>query len=440
MSNKILILLMFFAIQLQSQTSLNQYFMDFNPNSISVNPGLNPDFKHYIGIPALSNINVGVSNSGFAFTNLFDDNGFTFDEFLNSLNDKNNLNIGFSQDILSFGFTVDSVNYFSFSSGLKSSLDFGYSSSLFEFIILGQGDAKFLGKTVSLDGNSINLSAYAETALGYNRVINDKLTVGGRFKILNGVVNLNGNTDGVSIYTDAEDFDVTIVSDFEINSSGISGGQIDPVANLGFGVDLGGSYKISDKLEVSASVLDLGYINWSNDTRKYYNDNATFTYEGVPYEEFNDSSRNYFEDLSDSIAGIFELKEDSNYTYRTTLPTRFIVGGKYQINNLFTVDGLYSGRFTKQKMFSTVVIGGSVKLRRILQARLSYSIINNTYSNFGAGFSINLGAFQIFMLADNLLGFSQIDYAKTLNASVGMNVVLGRGKKNEQKKKESEEE
>ena len=49
------------------------------------------------------------------------------------------------------------------------------------------------------------------------------------------------------------------------------------VAGLGFGIDLGASYKVLDNLTVSAAVLDLGYINWKGSETTMATINATET-------------------------------------------------------------------------------------------------------------------------------------------------------------------
>lgn len=47
------------------------------------------------------------------------------------------------------------------------------------------------------------------------------------------------------------------INDVDIDGAGLGG--------FGMAVDLGGIYKINDDWTVSASLLDLGFINWSND-------------------------------------------------------------------------------------------------------------------------------------------------------------------------------
>ena len=141
-----------------------------------------------------------------------------------------------------------------------------------------------------------------EIGLGYSRPVTDKLTVGGRVKALLGVgkgqmkvnnFNLNvdynqefANLSQDQIYQRIANGDlredtplgtVKYTADAQVSTTVKGGGlkynqegnisgfdfkaEDAGVAGLGFGIDLGASYKVLDHFTVSAAVLDLGYIN-----------------------------------------------------------------------------------------------------------------------------------------------------------------------------------
>lgn len=433
----------------KAQGPLNSYFMDYNPYSYYLNPGKLPNFKTFVAFPALGNFNT-TAYSSVAFNNAFNQGNVDLYQLLSELKPKNNF--GFSQNInvLAFGFSPSEKSYFSFSTGVKTDFNFGLSKDFAGLFLLGNGHPNYLGKTADFTGTGLKSNAYADVNLGYTRVINDKLTIGANFKLLHGVGAAGFDLKGVGVYTDADTWENTFTSDFEIyvtdvetsneddygipgnfNYSGFKFGK-----NLGFGLDLGASYKLTDKIELSASVLDFGSIKYKNAIR-YYNDGSSFTFEGVDFNDIsNDENSNFGDALMDTLSSIFGLKKDSNVSYTSYLPTRFIIGGKYQLNKFFTVDALYSGRFIHNTLQSSLVIGSGVKLGKVLSARLSYGIVNNSYFNIGSGITLNLGAFQVFAVADNFIGFSQVDYSRFLNVSAGMNFVFGRGRTYEPKKSE----
>ena len=61
---------------------------------------------------------------------------------------------------------------------------------------------------------------------------------------------------------------------------------------------------------MSASLIDLGYINWQTDARRYYNNKASFSWDGLDAMKFlSDTalSKNYASHLADSLKNIFGL-------------------------------------------------------------------------------------------------------------------------------------
>jgi hypothetical protein len=447
MNNKFIYILLICFTVAKAQGPLNTYFMDYNPYSFYLNPGKLPNFKTFVAFPALGNFTTS-AYSGVAINKAFNDGNLDVYQLLNELNQKNNFGFNQNINVLAFGFSPSEKSYFSFSTGVKAEFNFGLNKDFAGLFLLGNGHPNYLGKTADFTGTGLKSNAYADINLGYTRVINDKLTIGANFKILNGLGAAGFNLKGVGIYTDADTWETTFTSDFEIyvtevettdedefglpgnfNYSGFKLGK-----NLGLGLDLGASYKLSDKIELSASVVDLGYINYKNAV-KYYNDGSSFTFQGIDFNDINnDGDSNYGDALLDTLTTIFGLKKDSNVSYSTYLPTRFILGGKYQLNKYFTVDALYSGRFVNNTMQSSLIIGSGVKVGKVLSARLSYGLINNSFFNLGSGITLNLGAFQVFAVADHFIGFSQVDYTRYLNLSAGMNFVFGRGRTYESKK------
>lgn len=166
---------------------------------------------------------------------------------------------------------------------LNARTSFGVSMpyELFEF-------AKNTGnRTYNIGNISANGQAFAELAFGHSRQINEKLRVGAKVKLLFGAGRGDVNIDNVKADLAADDkwtvsghakSEVSVkgftykteekeykeegrgtyqyVNDVDVDGAGLGG--------FGLAFDLGGVYKINNDFTVSAALLDLGFIKWSN--------------------------------------------------------------------------------------------------------------------------------------------------------------------------------
>lgn len=453
-SSKLLIILITASLSLSAQYPSIQGLFNNVPQSKYYNAGHFPtDYKGYFGFPLLTNISTTASNSGFAMKDIYKDGNIDLDQLVNTIDDKNLLNVGFGIDVIGFGFSVKD-NYFSFNITPKVDFNFGYNKNLLGFIIEGNGGS--IGKELSFDGTGFDISAYTEIGFGYTRKVNDKLSAGGRMKILLGVANLSGNFDGVSIYTDPDDFSITANSTFSINMYGSHlandslatawGASNVNFNNLGLGVDFGASYTLNDQLTVFANVVDLGFLSWKDFGERLYNDGASFTYDGLAFDELmsddegdsNDPEEEedgYFERLSDSLSETFSLEKE-RLSYTTSLKTKVFLGGNYKFNKYFNADGLLYGRFYAGKLYTSAQVGLGVQLGKWFNLKGSYGITNGTYDNLGAGVVFTLGGFQLYTMFDNLYGVSRLDYTRNLTASFGINFLI-KGDDDQEKSKKS---
>ena len=115
-------------------------------------------------------------------------------------------------------------------------------------------------------------------------------------------------------------------------------------------------------------------------------------------------------------------------------------------HNNFVSLSFYSS-FVRKRWRRGLGIAYNYHLGNFLSATASYSIYNRSYSNLGAGISLNLGPVEIYMLTDNVLAFGtlnprdnflnnngsssiNIDTKKVRNGQVhfGINLTFGRDK------------
>ena len=452
MKIKILMIIVLATSNLFAQYPTTQLLLNDVPQSKYYNAGSFPEYSGHFGFPVLSNISVTASSSGFAMKDIFKNkNTLDLNGLLDGLSNKNYINTGFGIDVLSFGFKVKK-NYFSLNITPKADFNIGYNKDLLGFIINGNGG--YIGETISFDGTGFDISVYNEVGIGYTREVNEKLSIGGRLKLLTGLANLSGDFDGISLYTDNDNFKLTANSTFSINQYGahlIPGDNGDSLteawgaplvnpSNFGLGVDFGTAYKVSDKLNVFASVIDLGYLSWKDYGEELYNDGASFSFGGASLDEVlnNDTTggddEDFFSELTDSANGVFAL-ERKRSSYTTSLKTKIFAGLNYKVNDYIDADAVLHGRFFGSKFYPAIMLGAGLNLKRWLRLKLSYAATNGSYDNLGTALVLNLGAFQIYGSMDNLLGFTQLDYARNLNGSFGINFVFGKNKDEEKSKK-----
>lgn len=442
MKSNFLVLILLISGSIYAQYPTQLIVLKDVPQAKYYDAGYFPHYSGHIGFPLLSNISVTASSSGFAMKDFFENkNTVDLSGFVNGLSNKNYLNVGTGIDLFTLGFKIKK-NYFSINITPKVDLNLGYNKNLFKFLVEGNGG--FVGQTISFEGTGFDASAYNEFGFGFSREINEKLSVGGRLKVLLGIANISGDFDGVGLHTDNDNFEITATSTFSVNQYGAhltndsladawGASEVNP-SNLGYGVDFGGSYDLSDKLNVFASVVDLGYLSWKDYGQRSYNDGASFSFGGVPYSSDTSGSEesNYFDELSDSIQNVFSLKEERT-SYKTALKTKIFIGANYKLNKFFDADAVAYGRFFGSKFYPSLMLGVGANLGSWFRVKLSYAATNGSYDNIGAGLVLNLGAFQIYGAMDNLYGLTQLDYAKNLTGSFGINFLIGKNKDDEEK-------
>ena len=280
-----------------AQTINSAYFTEDYKFRHMLNPAFGNE-QNYVSIPALGNISVNThGNFGYRdvimsnpmYPSLSDKKMTTFlnpyisaEDALSGFSTGNNRITGdVSLTILSAGFKAfGGYNTIEINSRTTTGVSLPY--ELFEF-------AKNTGNH-SYDIGDINAHAqsFAEIAFGHSRQINDKLRLGAKLKVLVGLGRADVKMRNMKADLTAEDkwtitgeatADVSMkgasyVSEekkYNIEGSGtyerVNDVDLDGVVVGGFGmaIDLGGVYEINEDWTVSASVLDLGFISWTND-------------------------------------------------------------------------------------------------------------------------------------------------------------------------------
>lgn len=425
------------ATSAMAQQEATLHLMNNVIQSSRTNPALRP--KNNVHVSFIPSFRVGVANSGFNYNSLAsqvetDESGQKVLDigklYRNTkLSDRDYLNLGGSIDVFMLSFR-SGKGRFSLNVTEHVQARLGYSNTLFKTIAVGNTP----GETLDFGGYWLRGMHYREIGLGYNRkILDDKLVVGGRIKTLFGMANIHTKKADFSVATGADSvlYALTLQSDMLVQTAGTNSAQDDAInyitntGNFGMGIDLGATYQYNEKITFSASILDLGFINWKEDVTNYRSA-GSFEFSGTDNDGLLTGGG--FEvdmtGLTDSIANTFEIVEDSA-SYRTGLPTKMYLTGYYRLaKNTQASATLYTdyiGSFRR-----SFTLGITQGLGRWLQAAATYSMQARSYNNLGLGLTVTTGAkgLQLHAITDNVLALTNPGGAKVANVRAGFNLVF----------------
>jgi hypothetical protein len=288
------------------------YYMGTLPQSYFMNPATQPQCDVYIGLPVASQINARVTTGSlsagdFFFKDPLSDSVITWthpnadpNDLLAKLNKVETWGGTIDFSLVSFGFRVKDM-YFSFDAAVRNSITTSLSKDYFEFAWLGNEN----DRTYDFSDMGVEVMEYMEFGVNISRHFGDQLQIGIRPKMLFGLATISTLSNSTTLYTSTEEWvlnsnaearfaatGVTIPvdeegnidwdQDFEFDSTIFSptGYQKILSKNRGWGIDIGAHYKPIDNLQVSLSVLDLGYIKWRESTH-VAEVNGTYVYDGL---------------------------------------------------------------------------------------------------------------------------------------------------------------
>ena len=325
--------------------------------------------------------------------------------------------------------------------------------SLFDFFLNGNKEYMLEGKPHDISRLSFDMSAFHELGVGYTAEIREKFSVGGRIKLLFGMANVSTKVTSLELTTDPDMYFITTTADmqirkstgmFEYDGEGFSFGDIGRLTgdlatfgNIGLGLDLGASYKITDKIAVSLSVTDLGFINWLHNAQ-IASANGEYTFEGIElgFRPGEDGKLSYGMDtqaynvghIMDTLVDLFDMDINEN-SYMTWLPSNVYVGATYQFHEKLGFGFLYRGEIYKKTYNQAVTLSVNSNITHWLSLHASWSYINNTILNMGLGFSMRAGFVTWYMVTDDVIGLVFPQRAKTVNMRMGCNLTFGHKKK-----------
>jgi outer membrane protein OmpA-like peptidoglycan-associated protein len=380
-------------------------------------------------------------------------NDETGDQTLKKIIDDDNYNFKNMQiyqevNPLFFGFRIKK-NYITF--GIQNSLNHNISlpKDLLSVVYYGNASSgNLFGKDIKISDLQIELSATSSAYLGYTRDVNEKLTIGIRGKYIAGLYHAQMLKNITTLTTDSGEnnaYRITASTDYEMRAAGydridgiMNQANLDPVAvardyftkpvGSGFSIDLGVNYRVSNRLSLSGSVVDLGYINWKE--TKSYSKNATFVWEGFRTNDPSQIDSTELNNIKDSLSELFKPNESSNVGYRTSLNPKVYFGLQYNLYRSGSVGLVGYGEMWKEKFYPGASVSFTQRFWRILDLRLNYNIYREQYKNVGVGLAMSIGPILVYTATDNILGWAPLDGTLKLDAHYtnfrfGVNLNIG---------------
>ncbi len=434
----------FFLIANAQQNNTLFLMRDLPQNNI-VNPASSIKCKWYLGVPLVASTHVNAYSSGFSANDILTTNSsgeleLTPGHAINKMNKLEVLATELHVNWLYFGYKYR-THYFTFSLSEKLNTYNIYSKNL--ALLLYKGNSQFEGKNVNMDGTRVNANHYREYALGWANEVNENLSFGCKVKFLFGKgnvfmrpsqasLNVDKNTFAQNIITNADAY-VSFPVDIETDEEGyiedvVMQEDIDwkkyamNTSNFGLGMDVGMIYKINDVTTLSASLLDIGFINWKSDVQIIKE--HTSVYVDASDDTFSPTDGSV---VSDTLRSLFK-PDIVNGSYASTLKPTLYLGVDRQLTDQINVGALISSEIYQNRFHHALSLSGNFHINDKLAASASYTIQNNQFNNLGLGVGWQLGVLYFHAVSDNIPAFFALDNARNINLRFGVGILAGCGK------------
>ncbi|WP_051907793.1 DUF5723 family protein [Flavimarina sp. Hel_I_48] len=440
--------------------NIQLYNADYLPQSLLMNPGVEVEYDYHFGIPLLSGIHAGFGSTEITVNDIFRNDPSTtindrIEQAISSVSRNDYFSVDQHLEILSAGWRNRKGNYLSAGWYQETNVIAYFPKD--PAILAYEGNSGNLGKSFDLGDLSARGEVVSVLHFGINKRVSKNLSIGGRAKIYSSMFNATstGNKglfsttrtpDGNNIFRhnlrglDAS-FKMSGVEDFrdletsDVISSSLFGG------NYGLGVDVGFSYKLDRQWQLTASLVDLGFIFHSNKTREIYA-NGNYEFDGIGFiyptvTEPNDEPP-YYDQLVNDFKANVSYGNETDITYTTMRPLKFYSSLEYRFGEstgftcLRPSDNSYRFRtgltlfaINRPRLPQASLTGYfDARLLNFLHTKVTYTVDPYTATNLGFLVSAQIAKFNLYISADNMLGYENLAKSNTIAFQFGMQFVF----------------
>jgi hypothetical protein len=412
------------------------YFM----KTVSTRHELNPSFQpvtngYYSTIPVFSGFSTEIGNNSISLENIlypknvdgkyktiwfFHEKG-NIGDFYKNLKTTAQIYTEVDLRLFALGFKMQNNSYLTIGLNTKSSTGVFVPKDLAKLLVYGTLE-KDKVNSFNLDRFGVRENLYTELAVGYSRAIDKKLTVGGKLKLLAGHANatteitkfrldasrdkwnfdirgtVNASVPNVTYDLDEQNKIETVNTDRIIDD--LKFGNL--LAGFGLAFDLGANYKLlNDRLTVSASLLDFGFIGWNAKNAVNIPVDEQFEFDGIEIE-IKDGTANWDEDYFDNVLNDINYSTSFN-SYMSALAAKILIGAEYEIlDNYLTLGALSKSTIINRSVFQEITASVNYLQFDYFNVSLSYSLLSGRFSTFGLGLGGRIGPVNIYLASDYL--------------------------------------
>lgn len=422
----ILSIAILFAYQAGAQQINSMYWIPDLPLTNQMNPAFMTPCKFYMEIPVFGNINLNANTNAFSMKDIYTENSngevvLDIDGLYNDeLKDVNYLSFDTRINIIAMGLTIDKILY-----TLQISDVFvgrvGFRKGMFTLPI--EGNTPFVNDEIEM-GPRFQVDYYREYAFGMAMEPIKDWRFGARAKFLTGIMHARSTKSDLGFYTGTTaagtvnenairaNYEIEMLNPFtsfyydqdsmevsneerEFSASSILG-----FSNPGFALDLGAHHLYDKNWSFAASVLDLGFISAGDDAQVIRaNGSAAWTGMDIPSTLENNGIGDQLAGEIDSVMENLNASvTDESYVY--WLDPKIYLAAKYQYDDLYHFGVVSRSEIFMGRLISSLTFTGIYRPTDWFNTLLSYSIMNNSFTNLGFGFKIG----PFYATTDNIIG------------------------------------
>jgi len=449
----ILVLLLNGVGKVQAQPN-TLYFLKGVPQTKDLNParpGIDKGF--YISMPLFSKIDISANTNNWSYNDILhrgtgamaDSMVWDFKKYLSALGKNNFLMESAALTLLEFGYKKKE-NFYAFSWSERQYAEPFFAKSLAE--LLYYGNEPYLGSTYHSGYFGVGAAHYREFSFTYARELKKKISIGITGKLLFGMA--GAKTTGLNFVggmpIDGNQIDmrasgkamISAPIDIQVlNNNGYQtitqdrfniGSYLANFGNPGLAVDLGFTNKVSEKLELSVSLIDLGFIAWTKDINAF-TENGHYLYSGIDLNDPTNTPpttkdvRKLFSTMYNNMQDAFALDKSTN-NFSSLLPVKLYVAGEYKVREGLTLGALTRVRMFNNMLHTSFTASANARISKNFSMSASYSVMESTFDNLGFATAYRIGPVQIYAAADNVPSFFMPTIARNTNLRLGINLIL----------------
>ncbi|WP_034889266.1 DUF5723 family protein [Gillisia sp. Hel_I_29] len=459
-----IILFLCFSV-LTAQNKQLLYNVSALPQTLMSNPGANINFDGHIGIPFLSQISFAVGSSGVDMHDIFktSSNGINsrITNTIQRLTNQDYFMVNEQIEILSLGWRINKDNYLS--AGVYQETDLFAYFPKDPMVLINEGNNDYLNVPFKFEDVSFTGEVLTVYHLGWNKRMDNKLTLGARLKLYSGIFNVE-STDNSGTFTTREtpeglNYYRHFASgiDIRVNTSGYASLKDDSKTvqeaskellkrsffggNVGAGIDLGATYKIDQNFVVTGAIQDFGLMYQREDVENYlyYGTYETSGIEplfpevapggkAIPYWDiFEDEVDANLKDetIQESYITWRPLKINTSLQYgfgETVGPCNYLRPLKRRFENIFGIQ-LFGVKRPRGLKYAFTMFYDR-KFTPDLRMKITYTLDDFSYANVGLMVSKKINNFNLYLAADNLFGYINLARSQHQALQMGLQFIF----------------